>query len=347
MRRPSVIALAALLAGVGGGCKDEKKDEQRYEDPMVFCAELVDQWAGIASRCAKFTPEAAEWALGFMIDCDRIHAAMQAGRVGYDAGAAEACIDAFQDATCDVDIGDAVPEVCDDVLVGKVPPGGSCTLSINQECIGGWCSFDACDAPGACVAYRTLGQTCGGPAQECSPELYCDGTCRTPVPPTVLTLGDPCNVPNTVCGTGLWCDEAMFVPVCQARKTSGDCLGDGECAVGYECRTGTCLPWLQPGDACVVGAEKPCVIGAYCGEDGKCHAWVGVGFACGPILESDYIECLGSWCKPTGMSDTGTCVAYLAHGATCDLAGPWSQCGPGWMCAGDPASCVESYCGGL
>jgi hypothetical protein len=343
------FALAAFVIGVVGGvgCKDKAKEQPSvYQDPLVFCADLTGHWATFATECAGITPEAARAAIGYLIDCDRIHAAIQAGRATYDANVAQTCIDGFRGRSCDVGLDDAVPDACSYVLTGLVTPGGECTLGIDVECAGGWCSIDACDAPGACVAYRMLGQTCLGPSQLCHPNLWCnEGICQTPATPAVHGEGQPCGSAAIVCASGLYCSYPQIGdPTCQPRKTSGYCQGDQACVVGYACRAEACSPWLEPGDPCVQGPQKPCVLGAYCGTDGFCHPWASVGGTCGPIGDYDWIECIDSWCD---LGGSGTCTAYLAPGAACDVEGPSSQCGPGHACEGAPATCVEWYCGGL
>lgn len=64
---------------------------------------------------------------------------------------------------------------------------------------------------------------------------------------------------SEVCGRNETCDGARCQPLCGGSicPPSQTCTSTAECAAGYECRTGFCIPALsQPGDPC--GTDSDC-----------------------------------------------------------------------------------------
>jgi hypothetical protein len=342
MRSGRWLALAAA-AGFALACADDDKGKT-YDDPQAFCESLKASWAAAEVRCAGFTAKAASWALDRMVSCERVAAAIAAGRTRYDAAKAEACISTFAGMTCDaLAWNDGPPEACAEAVVGQVAAGSACTLGIDVECLDGWCDFaDGCFAPGLCRTYRHAGQSCTGATEECGPGLSCSETCFEP---TVLTAGQPCGVSGAICGPGLFCDTSGMDLTCAIRRAQGSaCSYDSMCASGLQCVAEACAPWVAPGGACVPG-EYACRLGASCTAEGACVAWPVLGGACNVPGLPEPNMCLEGWCSAGTMAAAaGTCTAPLAPGATCDPAGP-NPCGPGYACKpGTTPVCAPYYC---
>jgi len=343
MRSVRWLALAAAV-GAALGCRDDEKGP-RYEDPLVFCQDLRSAWAEAEVRCEGFTEKAAAWALERVVNCERIAAAIAAGRIRYDAAKAEACVDSFAGVTCD-DFGwnEGPNELCTEAVVGRQPAGASCTPDIDLECADGWCDFvDGCFVQGVCRAYRHAGQSCTGEDEECAPDLSCSGSCFTP---TTLGVGGNCGVSGVRCGPGLFCETGEMSFTCAPRRgAESSCAYDEQCQGGLQCLAEVCAPWVATGSSCVAGTYA-CRIGASCSAEGACVAWPGLGGACGADLPEEDL-CLEGWCMTGSAAAAGTCVAHLAPGAACGPAGP-NPCGPGYACkGGELPVCAPYYCGSL
>ena len=226
-----------------------------------------------------------------------------AGRLSFDASAAQKCVDAASKAkVAQRGVHLAVPDIdelpeCRTIVAPKQDLDQACRSSLECKqdltCIG---AIDKKD--GACKKIPTKA---GEP---------CDGS--------LLRLHDLGHHRN--CGPGLTCDAPDAKtpkPVCRAAVTSGGaCHDSDECDEGLACHAGKCdgNGPADVGGACEDDADD-CKDGLYCKRDkgkklGACAAKLPAGAAC-----SDVFECRGE-CKktpPAGKAD-GTCAAICGSG---------------------------------
>jgi len=267
------------------------------------------------------------------------------GTLVYDGHEMDACVAALWDPSrgCwprfDVDI-------CDRVLRGQVPPGGSC--HIDAECEGArYCQTTAC--PGSCADRKPEHAACTDDS-ECVSGLYCDShlnSCERPLEDGQRCGGGTlpeCN-PPTVC---MYTDFAVGRP--------GTCRPIWEehlVAVGR-----TCSPHAHPrcdlGASCALVAYDPATdtrswsCEADSAADAPCKLAVPDACPIGQVCTADPIN--------TGSVD-GTCVAPPTAGQAC-LASGAVRCDFGLVCdggecvspgrLGDPcvaaAGCVSGHC---
>jgi hypothetical protein len=248
----------------------------------------------------------------------------------------------------------------------QVEEGGTCFADVPLECIGGYCEFDACNAPGLCVTFALESESCESDPdyRRCADDLYCDYdtyTCAVPAPPTISDLDEPCGS-GEICAEGLYCALVGLEQLCQAQGT-GACDAWDACVQGYRCIFGNCTTIKAIGQACGTGTDE-CVYGAYCRDPevdgtGTCTGWPGVGGECGPMGSDEYATCIDSWCEgvtngplssPAGRTAlvspvadivAGTCRPYLGLGEWCEDAA-WEACGPAAFC--NSGSCAKAYC---
>jgi hypothetical protein len=195
--------------------------------------------------------------------------AHEAGHVGYDGAAAEACLEELSTATCGAPVRDALLDsTC---FANAAPAGGEQQRRIFErdatsgDCVPiadgfGGLYYGSCDPTqafccletsdgcnpfpvpgeiGSCTPAGQAGETCSDtwPIQLCATGLDClDGRCEA-LSSDALDLGEACYDSSTYsllghCSTG-WCD-LFGSGVCEAPKPEGEsCWGDEECATSH------------------------------------------------------------------------------------------------------------------
>jgi hypothetical protein len=339
------VAAGAALA-LASGCDTEGP---AVDTAAELCAAVVSESARVQAGCLGATAEATASAFAFRLPCDRVAEAVEARALGFDASKVDACLDAVRSLTCwDLSYATWPPRACGPALPARASPGEPCFTETSLECIGGYCTFDACDAPGACAQFVALGGECLG--ARCGDGLTCDGTfvCAAV---TISGAGGPCGN-GEICGEGLYCDTGASEPVCAAQGT-GSCASEAACIPGYRCLDGTCTARKAIGEACTTGLGE-CVRGAYCkppgdpgesGVAGLCAAVPRAGSGpCGYPGTGEEIPCVESWCDASNSPpfDYGTCRDYLLPDAPCSWGNP-QACGPGGLCDGTE-HCAVAYC---
>lgn len=214
---------------------------------------------------------------------------VSAGRVAYDGNQARTCLNIFNAATsCSRQLLNTPEAIaaCDAVLVGKVPNGGACFLSV--ECAGGGtCQMadSGCDPYGSC---------CAGTCTD-------GGSAATTV---VTTFGDSCAsspcAGSLVCGAGSIC----LHPVPTGGRCDPDLFGRDCDDLGDYCDRGTstCTPMASIGSSCNP-IFTPCVGYAYCDQvQSVCLPLPSLGQPCATGTGA----CLGSQSCDVGSY---TCVA--------------------------------------
>jgi hypothetical protein len=364
------VGAAALL--VAAGCGDDGGAD-RIDNAAEFCADLVDAWAAKTAECYGATLDAARAEVEYMVPCDRIEEAAAAGHVGFDQAVAESCVAAMDALTCwEAEMQGGPPPECADAVPAQVASGGACFTDTPIECIGGYCEFDACNAPGTCTTYALETEPCGVDPdyRRCAQDLYCDGatsTCMVGGPPVISGLDEPCGS-GQICAEALYCAWTGMEYLCRAQGT-GTCDASDACVQGYRCIYGTCTTIKAVGQPCTTGMDSTgeCIYGAYCraptgsppGTGGVCTAWPRTGGECGYLPYKETADCIDSWCEvatvgmalspaarpalvsPLAIMGVGTCQPYLGLGEWCGDAS-WDACGPAAFC--NYGSCAKAYC---
>lgn len=138
-----VFALAAC--GGGGGGIDSPSDALitaiNNSCAKAFdCRDSFPPDAGVTFEEVFGTSEAECAALDAedQADLDALEASVEAGRVDFDAGDAQVCLNGLNAATCDqfwgIDETFVEPPECDTTFIGTVADGGMCTIS--DDCAG-------------------------------------------------------------------------------------------------------------------------------------------------------------------------------------------------------------------
>jgi hypothetical protein len=236
-----------------------------------FCNRMYEIDQGIFAGC-ELEKAAPPFALGLR-DCQNVAAGLAAGRIRYESSQAQACLDALSASSCEWWGNHLDWELapCAAALHGTVQPGGACVDTFDcssYNCV----SSTTC--PGSCGNVETipprtltLGQVCDTNNDLCVLGTQCDSQasrCVRPVPE-----GGACTVGNYQCAPNLYCSAAhvctsgtapagapcgtmtgsefvrcaqslhCFSGVCGARKESGACTSNGQCA-SVNCLNGQC-----------------------------------------------------------------------------------------------------------
>ena len=208
--------------------------------------------------------------------------------------------------------------------------------------------------------------------------LPCDEWIRSQCPAYLLPQagrGDRCYSPAD-CRDGVYCTGAACAQTCQdyyGFRAPGEACdlsllpcdqSRGSCDTSSS--PSTCVPSIEDGQPCSgagVPAGASCgVETSYCGNDGRCQAFLEEGSACDIRMSA---RCKpGLFCRAdtsgAGPSNAGACAPQLGFGLTCSLS---LQCQSGLACdsathtcrpyaahLGDACStsqfCVSSFCQG-
>jgi hypothetical protein len=239
-------------------------------------------------------------------------AAVGAGRIHYDPGAALACFDAVVAEACALS---ASAPACASVFLGTVPDGGRCV--VNDECVGRLCgnypAGASCCALGTCLPRIAAGSPCWS-TDHCVDGYYCGGgkgtdpgTCQP-----LLLEGQACST-QMQCGPALQCDRGG---------------------------TGTCRSVLQNGQACSMQVPACDPIAGFCDPVGRtCQPWRDVGAACSASVTEVSGGCVGY-----AACMNGTCVELPGIDEPCvvpDGGDPSVACRSGWCTDG---TCQEIAC---
>ena len=319
---------AATSAGEAGGAGMAGAGGTAGLGIDAFCELLQARARSWLRECRSFGDSADFWGTQ-RIDrfCSSGRAAVEAGRLEYDPVQAEACaalsVGGCEDIEAFAYSVESIPQagwlqsnVCEGVVSGLVPLGGSChadSTDYAYECAEGYCTTETC--PGTCTAYASLGGDCELEPKACDRRVaYCnsEGDCQAFVEP-----GGSCD--NAQCTPGDFCrlDETEGGSRCvPAIEPGGNCdPALAQCAQNLECYLGVCTDQVPLGAECVDTAH--CPASAYC--DGTCIARVPVDGDCslGQICVDEAL-CDGSSCVIPGTEDE---PCPCASGSYCDEDG--------------------------
>jgi hypothetical protein len=305
------------------------------------CRMAVRAVAARASECIGGAAEDYVKVLGPEVVCQSVEASVAAGRQVFRPEEFGACLRGLRQTPCGnldlekVSLGTML-EGCP-AFVPQVAAGGACANT--ADCQGGWCSAtDVC--PGVCRAFIPFSGACTE-EDRCQEGSSCaGGVCRRNAGlEGICTAGVQCD-PNS----NTYCQDGR----CVARKTSGSCTDDAQCALGFRCvKTAPALGNNSPrecrsakgaGAACEPGAGE-CALFSYCDAGTRaCRSWPGPGERCGdPNGAGEVTFCLESRCEIFGLPPV--CLAYNPVGGGCLTS---LDCGPSAACR--KFRCVPLWC---
>ena len=315
-------AYAACSGGKGGNGIAFADFEAEFRAALchyaVLCEEVPDQATCIAStnfnigRSTSFFPT--------------MQADLASGLVTYDAQAARACVDGFNNIrSCTqlevAPLSERFEATCGAVFSGTLPPGSGCFF--DEECSGrDDCGDVVCATP------------------EC-----CQGTCF-PTPPPYPAGADCTQMPQGwSCAPGTTCDtDPTLGRICTPYLAPGaDCGGAADsCPPPYICKMATssdrwvCTPPVERGEICNDANDvfRCNDIRDNCNVTGNtCTASIPVGGACDMSGCVGYAHCVGSICVAQGGPGAGcendeSCLEDLVCDATlhCTLPPPGPSC---------------------
>jgi hypothetical protein len=251
----------------------------------------------LTSQCASGS--VANWEANVFSSspgCGEVQAAVDAGRVTYNAGQSSACISAIQGSSCSTfSFVNPEPAACQATLSGTVAVGGTCYDSID----------------------------CAGTTTYCNIASGCQGTCANQI-----AIGQACQ--GGGCVNGATC----FNQVCTAQAAPPAQVGQGQacgyiqaqqqtvaCQAGLACDlvTSLCASVINQGSACTPG-HGLCEYFTACNPTGNtCQPWPSTaGATCGVATGQDYVGCMGGFTCNVTSGTTGTCVAVAASSCTQD-----------------------------
>ena len=345
------IAVVALLlfAACGGSSGFDSTEGAPGSVPLSdLPAELASAQCDIARRCLApvfhifFGQEDCETRVEEQVrqgGFGALEAAVEAGRVTYDAEAAADCLEIVATRDC-AEANQRTIDACEAALGGTVAPGGDC--EIDEECAGSRICEVASACPGTCVDRYGAGQACTDNDQ-CADGLVCsEATMRCIAP---AEDGAACGGGvEPQCDGGLLCEgedeDAGMTGTCSPlgeieERTAGQACSPSVgnlCEEGLSCALDALAPELgfscrampASGGPCRIGFPENCPRGEYCPLtieelalgtfDSECAPLPGDGEPCAVRPEN-----VGPVCAAYTRCDapTGTCLALRDLGETC------------------------------
>lgn len=194
--------------------------------------------------------------------------------------------------------------------------------------------------PAACPSTGSLanGKACGLDSQcqggYCNTGTKLCGTCAG----GNAKAGSPCTA-AVDCASNLVCIKGSCA---QHVAAGGSCSSTVDCASGLACVSGKCGAPVALGQPCTAGE---CALNAYCDPQKVC-ATIPLAAAGQPcdLVNGKVVQCSGgAYCNLDKQGQSGTCMAPLADGASCDPNVPDclepAQCINGKCALPDPSSC--------
>ena len=395
--RPRLALL--LLAVAALTCDDSRRDDPlsarvaaAYCGHQFLCCSPFEITMITSDRykteadCVPFATLAARQQLG------TVEGAIAQGRITVDAARADACLAAYRDQACGSGAQAKmlpIPQVvspalntaevlglCPDMLVGHVPDGRACNLSLEcvrgSRCVSGTSSVAGAGTggaggtlvatPGICTPYQQEGERCNQ-ASDCDPARF---GCHTPdyVCGPKPQRGDTCMLqldlngfPSSDCdeSQGLQCD--VFTSSCQPYPRDGQlcntsslqqCDPDPKLALTCNPITFTCRSPGEEGDPCGGLALPPCRRDLACRPTqpdgiGTCGAVPTLGGRCVDRCASPAI-CAGTTCVSPGTAAIGAPCALDAECRSMSCSG--FQAGRR-VCAVPPYNSVQCIGAGI
>jgi hypothetical protein len=335
----------AASAGTGGGDALPPIDANP-STAQGFCLAYLELVAEYFSRCDDIPLDYARRLFVGDSPCKRFQGNIAAGRLAFDGTHGASCLQALGTALAVCGESTSMQDTggCEQVMTPLVPVGGACTsfynVSIGEQCKdGAYCKKGASYAcTGVCTTRNPIGGACSLDTDvRCVTGATCDSTSKMCVAsPPSPGAGEACGAAGQPsCVRGLYCDRTgadagAALGVCRAKKTSGACASDIECATPIRCvgKTAmTCTATKKEGEACTPNAHE-CDVASHCGADGKCtSAPAAVGEPCATINNESIGCAAGAYCDVSLLSNqSGTCRAEKQDGDAC-TGPPLQECG--------------------
>jgi hypothetical protein len=321
------LELADFCAAASDGYREQTwRDTVRCEIPIARSEASHLEY--VVYRAGDYTtPFTTAWAGsdcsdgGNAVQMQAYLAAVDAGRLAYDARAAHDCQGQGRASRLrgglSLDRFGQPAGSCQDVWQGQVPTNGACTAS--YECLGAQSAQSWCQpaGPGACGGTcqprQAAGSACGPYHESCDQNAPCTqldaGVYRCVA---LAALNAACDDTNP-CRPATTCVGPTGATTCHALAGFGEgCTryaGDSNCGEGV-CVTdagsvaqapGTCRPYGQLGEACGNGRNgaAPCDFCFRC-TNGVCAERGKAGEACtmdSNCLDDAYYECFQTQCR--------------------------------------------------
>lgn len=325
-----LLSVGACGDNIAGLTLDEMQGARRAAE----CERLVRCGLfSVQETCASYFRAAVDVSLEPSVD---------GGKIRYDPVAAAACNRALAKRSCDLTASDGreVPAICNTVLVGLVPAGGTCAADREcgtNRCDAKLCGRDQC-CVGGCESYVAPAAV-GTPCIErvgCVDGAFCgrDAQCHA-----LSAATKACDL-DTDCEPGLGCigSTELEAGACRPLPHLGEACPYLRCAeIGARCDNLTCVEYGLAGDACVSSAE--CSEFRVC--DSATHHCIDkptLGMSCDE-------SCAGeSWCDFNGGVPPGICRAPQPIGVPCfasdECASRYCQEGPIFDQCATPVVCL-------
>jgi hypothetical protein len=310
--------------------------------PLGYCQGYLEVLSEVIATCDGISlADARALFASSTAPCDRFAADLAAGRLSFDGTHARTCLDLLRTVvTCPG--AQTMPQTmqqmmqqateCATLTTPRVPVGGSCTslyiVTLGEQCENGSTCVEAASyaCTGVCTVRTPVGSPCVPLSTRCASGASCNSVSKTCVmPPPSGSAGASCDSATYgSCTRDLYCDttgaDASTHGTCRAKKTSGACLSNTECADPRSCvgmvGAKTCALPKHAGDACTVGLRE-CDLVSHCGADGKCtSARAALGQPCGS-MNGETISCVDGAMCDAPILGAGTCAARKHAGDAC------------------------------
>lgn len=287
-----VLAYGGCDEGGAGGGSGSSGSSSGFGQPVPI-DDLAEEYA--RALCDSLGPCCAQVGLGYdAAACRSLWEAFAQGSLvepvlngtaTYDSVAAGQCFASIAETGGQCSL-DAADPVCEDVVQGTVPEGGSC--STDLECLAPPGGKADCDE-GTCVAdpRGTVGEVCKWTCEESGSSTSCWGS-------ATVETGASCYRND-----GLYCDDSSNT--CQPLLQSGEqgCGYDsGSCVTDAYCSEDTCYPAKGAGSDC--GSSSECLTTLYCSEQ-VCAPKKAVGEICDSFDACADGDCEDGVCGPDFM----------------------------------------------
>lgn len=301
--------------------------------PQGFCTGYYTIVAELFAKCWAISEAKTLEAFSDPALCQNFLTSVTEKRIGFDGTHGAACLKELKAAlVCEGDVDEASVPDCTLIIQGLVPVGAACSPAsdnaLGHECMGdSYCQEATTYAcAGVCAERAPVGAACDplGTTVRCAVDASCDFTSKkcVAVPPPAQ-LNEACGAaPLGKCDDGLWCDipTSAASGTCAAKKSSGPCETNSECARTKQCAgpegAKSCADPKPVGASCTPG-NRECNLLGHCAEDQKCSdAEAKLDEPCG-ILSGESVACTSDLYCDGGLLGPGVCRTPKAAGAAC------------------------------
>lgn len=345
------------------GCGPSSFEDFRTQAVQISCEQQLR--CGLVGKSEKLTRCELPVEVFSLIQPDAVSdliGAIKHGRMRFNSGGAQSCLDAMRSAPCEPTAAQQkLQRYCHNIVQ---PAAGIDTACDGPgECEGGSCRQTQFLCEGRCVAHPFPGSVCvpfgGRPEETCDPTTQvclsdgADGgtgvfTCRLR-----RQFGQPCTPGADECAFGFVCDEKGRCNDPPRLGRGAPCAAVGTlCDDGVYCApTGTCTGQKRNAEPCdnVIACENGLLclgLQTAAGQvtrPGECHGFVDLGGSCDPAADAFATGCPASQqCDPTGTCKSDGQPARAAYHEPC---GGTVQCKNGLLCDGTVCQFPVGYNG--